>query len=519
MRFVSLISQEDVSANPPRLIGYSIPDTLPLPPIPQSLPPPSPPPPASSSATVSSKKRQQPAASSSAAAAAIANTASTNLKRKESASNGDVNARSASEDLPGQTHPKKQRMAAKSPSASTSDSVVRDASSSGATGDAMDTDEVHKTDSDGCTIKGGSSSLQTVKGKKGKGKAADAAYEGELSGGEIQSGAVSKPTSATGSASGSDKGVKSSSIQSTTKTALPTTASAATLSKSDGANTPESRRSSSPSATVRKPNGVSNLTKERNRPRSASPNTSLRSVSSTANPPNNRNIPTAATPTIDSSKSASSASQLSVQAIKLSSPESKLPVTPAIRLQPKHLVRKDEVTTLKGHTMPVQPCHWNPQVEALLATGSGDSTMRIWDVPSEPTTSPITSTVVCKHSSGQRRSDVTALEWNVDGSLLASGSEDGIARIWTPSGDLHLVLSMHQRTIFCVKWNNTGSMLLTGSLDHSICLWDTGYGKVKQQWSTHADSILDLDWMTDDVFASCSMDKMINSACNHSAFN
>lgn len=73
------------------------------------------------------------------------------------------------------------------------------------------------------------------------------------------------------------------------------------------------------------------------------------------------------------------------------------------------------------------------------------------------------------------------------------------------------MLSMHQRTIFTLRWNSSGTMLLTGSLDHSVCMWDTGYGKVKQQWTSHSDSILDLDWMTDDVFASCSMDKNINS--------
>lgn len=72
-----------------------------------------------------------------------------------------------------------------------------------------------------------------------------------------------------------------------------------------------------------------------------------------------------------------------------------------------------------------------------------------------------------------------------EGTLLATGSEDGIARIWTPSGDLHLVLSMHQRSIFTLKWNDRGTMILTGSLDHSICLWESGYGKMKNQWTSH----------------------------------
>lgn len=69
---------------------------------------------------------------------------------------------------------------------------------------------------------------------------------------------------------------------------------------------------------------------------------------------------------------------------------------------------------------------------------------------------------------------------------------------------------MHQRTIFSLKWNSIGTMLLTGSLDNSVCLWELSSGKVKQQWSTHSDSVLDVDWNDDQTFASASMDKSIH---------
>lgn len=514
-----LALQEDISANPPRLIGYTIPDTLPLPPIPKSLPPPSPPLASTSAAPTASstKKRQQPVASSSAAAtAALANAASTNLKRKESSKSGDgtANTGSASEDLPGQTQPKKPRMAAKSPTASTSDSTMRETQPAASTSSST-SETARQTSAEAKASPEAAAASTASRNKKGKAKACDTQADTEMSGGEgplaSGSGAVSAaPLANGGSRNGSAKTPSTAPAPVASKPSLPSTNLAAS-NKYEATGMPDQRRSASPTTTTRKPNGVSNLSKDKNRPRSASPNTSLRSVSNSSNLNSSRSALAMQTPTIDSSKSASASSLPALENLDNGAPTTKQTSTLAPRLEPKHVVKDNEVIVLKGHSMPVQPCHWNPKVETLLATGSGDSTMRIWDVPTEPTGSPVSSTVVCKHSSGQRRSDVTAVEWNRDGSLLASGSEDGIARIWTPSGDLHLVLSMHQRTIFCVKWNNTGSMLLTGSLDHSICLWDTGYGKVKQQWSTHADSILDLDWMTDDIFASCSMDKMINS--------
>lgn len=176
------------------------------------------------------------------------------------------------------------------------------------------------------------------------------------------------------------------------------------------------------------------------------------------------------------------------------------------------------VVRLKGHTVAkVQPCAFNSKVPSLLATGGGDSTCRIWDVPPFTPTdlksqaaTTVTEHIVCKHQSAQRRCDITCVAWNPSGSLLATGSEDGIVRIWTPSGDLHLVLSMHQRQVCSLKWNPMGTMLLTSSLDQTVCLWEVNSGKVRQQYATHSDTVLDVDWNDDQTWASASMDKTVH---------
>lgn len=176
------------------------------------------------------------------------------------------------------------------------------------------------------------------------------------------------------------------------------------------------------------------------------------------------------------------------------------------------------VFRFQGHSHnKVQPCSWNSKVPSMLATGGNDSTCRIWDVPaprpfsSDSAEGPlINEHIVCKHQSAQRKAEVTVVAWDPSGSLLATGCDDGIARIWTPSGDLHLVLSMHQRGIVTLRWNPQGTQLLTASLDNTVCLWSLNSGRVQQSWTAHSDAVLDVDWRDDSFFVSASMDKNIH---------
>lgn len=75
---------------------------------------------------------------------------------------------------------------------------------------------------------------------------------------------------------------------------------------------------------------------------------------------------------------------------------------------------------------------------------------------------------------------------------------------------------MHQRAINSLRWAPSGTLLLTGSLDSTVCLWELSSGKVRQQYGTHGDSILDVDWNDDSTFASASMDKTVHRKFSHS---
>ena len=47
-------------------------------------------------------------------------------------------------------------------------------------------------------------------------------------------------------------------------------------------------------------------------------------------------------------------------------------------------------------------------------------------------------------------------------------------------------------------------------VDRTTIIWDSSNGSAKQQFAFHSAPALDVDWQTDDSFASCSTDKCIH---------
>ncbi|XP_078437360.1 WD40 repeat-containing protein HOS15-like isoform X2 [Wolffia australiana] len=178
-------------------------------------------------------------------------------------------------------------------------------------------------------------------------------------------------------------------------------------------------------------------------------------------------------------------------------------------------VASSDVTILEGHTSEVFSCAWSP-VGSLLASGSGDSTARIWAIPSGHCGLGLRNgppnVVVLKHFKGktnEKSKDVTTLDWNFDGTLLATGSYDGNARIWSREGEVKGTLSKHKGPIFSLKWNRKGDFLVSGSVDKTAIVWDVKTGEPRQQFDFHSAPTLDVDWRNNVSFASCSTDNMI----------
>lgn len=174
----------------------------------------------------------------------------------------------------------------------------------------------------------------------------------------------------------------------------------------------------------------------------------------------------------------------------------------------------DEVLELNKHSSEVFMCAWNPIYTDLLATGSGDASARIWRMGGKKAKDGSDISRLLQHgtnSSDKKNKDVTTLEWSSNGELLATGSYDGVARVWSRSGAIVHTLRGHIGPIFSLKWNKTGTFLLSGSYDKTTIVWDVSgeKGEIKQQFIHHTAPALDVDWKDDLTFASCSTDKTV----------
>ena len=130
---------------------------------------------------------------------------------------------------------------------------------------------------------------------------------------------------------------------------------------------------------------------------------------------------------------------------------------------------------------------WSPVAPGVLATGSCDSSIYVWDVNAEAAASAMASAGAAPDMSAvwhvrtdnpftSHKDSVEDIQWSPnEATVFASASVDKTVRIWDTraKGKSMLHITAHEADVNVISWSRlVSSLLVSGSDDGSFKIWD-----------------------------------------------
>lgn len=115
----------------------------------------------------------------------------------------------------------------------------------------------------------------------------------------------------------------------------------------------------------------------------------------------------------------------------------------------------------------------------MLASGSTDSSVRLWDVQSGQCLQVLT-----EHKGGVR-----SVSFSADGQQLASGSEDKTVRVWNLQGQCLRILKGHSQSVYSVHFATDRQTLASSSNDATVRIWDVSNGNCLSVLQGHTSGV------------------------------
>src|SRR5215468_9912751 len=130
--------------------------------------------------------------------------------------------------------------------------------------------------------------------------------------------------------------------------------------------------------------------------------------------------------------------------------------------------QKPQLVMQRGHSFVVNSVAFSPDGRTL-ASGSSDTTIKLWEV-----TSGRELRTLARHSQ-----EVTSVTFSPDGRTLASGSRDQTVKLWdVASGrELRTLAWRNHRRIHSVAFSPDGRILASGGSDSTIKFSDVPRGR------------------------------------------
>lgn len=125
---------------------------------------------------------------------------------------------------------------------------------------------------------------------------------------------------------------------------------------------------------------------------------------------------------------------------------------------------------------------------------SQDNCLKVWTVPKE--TNTFDHKLNSSHTELAHQMDINCVTVSPNDKMIATGSQDKTAKLWTVELSLLGILKGHRRGVWCVQFSPIDQVIITSSADSTIKLWSIADLSCLKTFEGHESSVLKIEFLS-----------------------
>ncbi|XP_034830999.1 transducin beta-like protein 3 isoform X1 [Maniola hyperantus] len=130
----------------------------------------------------------------------------------------------------------------------------------------------------------------------------------------------------------------------------------------------------------------------------------------------------------------------------------------------------------------------------FFASVSQDNCLKVWVVPKE--LDGTDQKIKSSHTELAHNMDINCVAVSPNDKIIATGSQDKTAKLWTEDLSLLGILKGHRRGIWCVRFSSVDQVVLTASADCTLKLWSIADLSCLKTFEGHESSVLKMEFLS-----------------------